>query len=221
MKVITISNQKGGVGKTTIAVNLAIAFSKDNYKTLLVDADTQKSSIEFREVRSEYEELVQFSAIENTSRTLHKDLRQMKDSFDIIIIDSGGRDSDSFRSSFLAADIVIVPITPGSLDAWGTERTLEIINISKDFNENLEAYVLMNMVKANTRIEKDLIDLAQAFENEYNTISFQSLLMDRITYKYSAAKGRSITEMDGKNIDEKAVNEFMFFYNDLKGALNV
>ena len=217
MKIISITNQKGGVGKTTIAYNLCAKFTSDGYKSLLVDADTQKSAMTFREIRSENENLPQFSCIENTSRTLHKDIKSMKNSFDFIFIDSGGRDSPAFRSAFLCSDLIIVPVTPGSLELWGTEQTFDIIENAREYNENVKLYVLQNMVKLHTKIEKDLFTTLTEMSNDYKFNIFKTILYDRVNYRYATSEGKAIFEFKGSN--DKAVIEFESFIKELKGAI--
>ena len=87
MKILSIVNQKGGVGKSTLAVNLAIAAIKDKKRTLLIDADTQGSSIAFRAIREQDD----LQAIAITTPTIHKDIKKFKESYDFVIIDAGGR----------------------------------------------------------------------------------------------------------------------------------
>ena len=112
--ILTIGNQKGGVGKTTIATNLACLFARKRH-VLLIDADSQQSAADFHAVRLENEDLPQFTCVSITKPTIHKDVKNFSN-FDVILIDVGGRDSAVFRSSILAADQLIIPITPSQYD---------------------------------------------------------------------------------------------------------
>ena len=213
--IITVTNQKGGVGKTTIACNLVTKFMSQGHKALLVDADPQKTSMDFRAIRSNNEDLIQFSAIENCSKTLHLDVTGFKDSFEYMVIDSGGRDSNPFRSSLMAADIVLTPIIPSSADFWGSEATFEIIMNAKALNTAMKVFAVFNLVKAGTVIEKEIKDLAADFEERFEVKFLENKLYDRIVYKYSLGKGKAIFEMTGKDIDIKANREFDAFFEEL------
>jgi chromosome partitioning protein len=213
--IITVTNQKGGVGKTTIACNLVTKFLSQGHKALLVDADPQKTSMDFRAIRSDNEDLMQFTAIENCSRTLHQDVAGFKDTFDYIVIDSGGRDSNPFRSSLMAADIVLTPIIPSSADFWGSEVTFDIIMNAKAINTDIKVFAVFNLVKYGTVIEKEITELANDFESRFEVKFLKNKLYDRIVYKHSLGKGKAIFEMDGKDSDPKANREFEFFYKEL------
>ena len=90
MKILTIANIKGGVGKSTIAANLAVAAVLDGLSVILVDADPQASSMAFRALREKDD----IRAMAITTPTLHKDLKQDVFSADLAIIDVGGRNTE-------------------------------------------------------------------------------------------------------------------------------
>jgi len=124
VKVIVVANQKGGVGKSTIACNLAVAFAYWGAKVLLIDTDVQGSSVGFRAIREKND----ITAIAITKPTVHKDIRGFSN-FDIVVVDAGGRDSAVFRSSIMAATygMLIIPTLPSVYDIWATEDTSAIL----------------------------------------------------------------------------------------------
>ena len=151
VKVISIVNQKGGVGKSTIAVNLAVCAVKDGQKVLLIDADVQGSSLAFRAIR----EADDLQAVAITKPTIYKDVVNFVN-FDLIIIDAGGRDNALFRSAIMAASygILIIPVLPSQYDIWATEDTLESLREARSIVD-IEAYALFNQVIQNTNISKE------------------------------------------------------------------
>ncbi|HYA13479.1 MAG TPA: AAA family ATPase, partial [Syntrophales bacterium] len=126
MKIITIGNQKGGVGKSTIACNLAVQAVTGDRRTLLIDADLEASSMDFRAIRAEKENLPQFSAVAIIKDTIHHDVRSFND-FDVALIDVGGFDGKVFRSAIMAADLFLIPVLPSLYDVWSTQETIEIL----------------------------------------------------------------------------------------------
>jgi chromosome partitioning protein len=213
--IITVTNQKGGVGKTTFSINLVLMLLKTGHKTLLVDSDPQGSAISFRELRGDSPELPQFPAIANTSKTLDRDILPIAKSFDFVVIDSGGRDSLVFRSSLMVADVVVVPIVPGTLELWGSDKTFDIIDEAAQFNKKVKVFGLMNMVKHNTRIEKDFASLIEALEEKHKLKFLKNCIYDRIAFKYSIAQGKAVFELSGQDRDIKAIEEITLIFDEL------
>ena len=108
-QIFTIANRKGGVGKTTLATNLAVALSNKG-KTLLVDTDDQKSAYNWNKYRQE--KLNSISVIDNLGKTL----QPLNDEYEFILIDIAGRDSEVFREALLISDKLIVPTQASILD---------------------------------------------------------------------------------------------------------
>ncbi|GAB6064922.1 AAA family ATPase [Aquifex pyrophilus] len=210
MKVVVVANQKGGVGKSTIACNLAVAFALEGEKVLLVDADTQESSLSFRAMREKDD----ISAIAITKPTIHKDIGNFKN-FDIVIIDTGGRDSAVFRSAIMAAShgILIIPTLPSVYDIWATEDTLKVLKDARAFTD-IPAYLLINQViraKIVREAEETLEELARQYEVEV----LRTRLFSRVVFRNSIKEGKSVLEMD----DEKAKKEMKALYEEIKEKL--
>jgi len=217
--IITVTNQKGGVGKTTIALNLALKFHAEGEKALLVDADPQASSMTFREIRGENEALSNLSVIANTSKTVDRDLVPVAESFDYVVIDSGGRDSQVFRASISLAAVVVVPIVPGTMELWGTDKTFDILDEASVFNKKLKVFAVLNMVKQGTKIEKELLSLEEELEKRHNLRFLKSSLSDRVAFKYAIAQGKAVWEMSGDDRDIKAINEVNRLHKEFKEAI--
>lgn len=211
-KIIAVATQKGGAGKSTIACNLAVIYANMGKKTLLLDSDLQGSSMDFRAIRSEVENIKQFSATQILTPTINKDIQTFSN-FDIIIIDVGGKNTKTFRSALVSADIVIIPIQPSPFDLWATEETLETISQIQQLKP-LKAFLLLNMVVVGTSISTEVTDIINQYVEQYDVPLLSSQLSFRTGFKYSIAEGLGITEMP-KSKNDKAIEEFESFFKEL------
>jgi chromosome partitioning protein len=212
MKVFVIANQKGGVGKSTIACNLAVNFSVKNKNVLLIDTDIQESSISFRAMR----ETDDIKSISIKTPTIHKDIKSFEN-FDIVIIDAGGRDNGILRSAILSASygILIVPTLPSVYDLWATEDTLKIIQDARVY-QDIKAYILINQViKAN--IVKDTEEALNELIVRYNMELLKTGIFSRVVYRNSVKEGKGAIEM----ADKKAKEEMEQLTFELSNITNI
>jgi chromosome partitioning protein len=200
--IITVGSTKGGVGKSTIACNLAVMAAISGRSVLIVDADTQGTSIAFRASR----ESDDIQAIQITTPTIHKDLHQF--THDLIIIDAGGRDSKAFRSAILAADLLLIPCLPSAVDFWAAGDVIEILREARTYRD-IPAFFVLNQVIHNTRLAVEIIAAMQYFEKDAGLLS--SPFCSRIVYKNAFAEGKGVVEM----ADKKAVEEVKNLYKEI------
>ena len=207
--VVTVASTKGGVGKSTIAVNLAVEAARDGKRVLLVDSDIQGSSIGFRAAR-EKDDIKAMSII---TSTLHRDLGDFKN-FDCIIVDVGGRDTGVFRSALLAADIVIVPVLPSQYDIWAAADNVENIRLARVVKE-IKTFFLFNQVIQGTKISGEATAALEEIIGEDGIKLMESQLVSRVAYKNSISKGLGVSEYEPNG---KAAAEMHTLYEEIKGA---
>ena len=205
--IISIAHTKGGVGKSTIATNLAVCFSKDS-EVLLVDTDKQASSMLWKYKRTQIikEEEDKIRTIQLLFPTLHKDLKEF--SFQNIIIDTGGKDNSVLRSSILASDMVIIPILPSQIDLWANEDIINILNNAKSYKKFSIFYLLNQVVKSSNIGQETLFLLNQ----EQNIKLLKSQLTSRIAYKIAYSQGLGVIEYNKKDVKEEMSN----LYKEIK-----
>jgi chromosome partitioning protein len=205
-KVITIANQKGGVGKSTIAVNLAVCAAKD-LKVLLIDADVQGSSTSFRAIR----EADDVKAISIIQPTIHKDIEGFSN-FDLIIVDAGGRDNTLFRSAITAASkgILLIPVLPSQYDIWAAEDTFKMLKEIRVYVD-IPAYAVFNQVIQNTKISKEAHEALEELTTEGNVQLLKTVLYNRIDYKKSISEGLGVIEYS----KGKAAEEMKALYKEI------
>lgn len=147
-KIISLLNQKGGVGKTTISTNLAIAIQNDNKKVLLVDSDPQGSLRDWNEANEG--KLITVVGLDR--ETLFKDIEGIKNGYDIIIIDGAPQSSKLIGSAIKASDLVIIPVTPSPYDVWACSDLVEIIKARQEVTNGqpLCKFLISRMRKGTT-----------------------------------------------------------------------
>src|SRR3954468_15237532 len=117
--IYAIGNVKGGVGKTTLAVNIAIALSRKKRDVLLIDGDEQGTALAFTDIRAAEKGNPGYTAVALHGANIRTQVRQLAPKYADIVIDVGGRDTGSLRAALTVADVVLIPVKPRSFDLWG------------------------------------------------------------------------------------------------------
>lgn len=125
---IAVLNQKGGVGKTTIATNLAAAAHLSRKRTILLDLDQQGSALDWYNARGDGSLLAGLSTVKVDRALSLSKLQEIAQGFDVIILDGPPRLDALTRSAAVAADLVVVPVRPGAFDLWAIEETIATLN---------------------------------------------------------------------------------------------
>lgn len=208
-----------GLKVTLLAVNLAARLAEDGDNVLLIDADPQKSTEVFSDMRSQSGLKPLFSNVSRTGVSLGDEIERMSKAFDSIIIDTGGRDSKEMRKAMLKSNLVIIPTIPSQYDVPVLENMLEIYDESRQVNEKLLAFVLVNRASPNPFLFKELENLREfisrikAEKDLKNVVLLKSSLFERQAYRKAVVEGKSVSEFCDKN--DKALQDFENFYKEL------
>jgi chromosome partitioning protein len=209
--VIATLNSKGGVGKTTIATNLAACFAAEGKDVLLVDSDPQGSALEWKTKRPE--SAVSLQIIGLPASNLHQEIRKLKAKYEVVIVDCGGRITETLRAAAAVADFILVPTLPSLYDLAATQEFFaKVLNEVAAIKGEIQTAIVLNQVQVGTVIAK----AAQEQLTEFGKPVLDTTLHMYVAYKESAAAGLAVTEYERNG---KASQEITAFYKELRGAL--
>ena len=180
-KVITVAQQKGGSGKTTVAVNLAVSLHQRGHSVALVDTDPQGSMGRwFIERMQQYgeDEAMDFSTSSAWGASYESE--KLKRRFDYVIIDTPPKIDSDLRPALRVADLVIVPVATSHVDLWATEGVLDLAR-----REKAPVLVVMNRVRSNTKLSLEVADKAR----ELGADVAEAQLANRVAYAESLGQG--------------------------------
>lgn len=196
--ILSVLNQKGGVGKTTLAVHVATAFARAGDRVLLVDADAQRSALDWSDSR-DGEPL--FPVIGLAKKTLHKELPALASDYDYAVVDGPPRVNDVARSAIIASDLVIIPVQPSPYDVWAAREIVELLAEVAAFREVLAVFVINRKI-VNTAIGRDVADALA----EYSIPVLAAQVSQRVSFAESAAGGKTVLETDPEGLASQEIN---------------
>jgi len=189
--IVGVLNQKGGVGKTTLSVNLAAALTRGGARVLLVDADPQGSALDWAAARQS-EPL--FSVVGLPRATVHKEIGTIGKGYEHIIIDGPPRVTDLARSAIMASDLVLIPVQPSPYDVWAADEVVKLIDEARVYKENLKNCFVVNRKIANTAIGRDVREALSL----YPVHVLNASVTQRVVFAEAAARGQAVYEIDPK-----------------------
>ena len=186
MPVIAIVNQKGGTGKTTLATNLAAAFS-DTERVLLLDADPQGSSRDWAENHPR----LRLTVTGMDTGRLVEEVRQQSPHYHWVIIDGPPGTSRTSADAVRAADLVLIPAKAGPFDVWAASDIVDAVKARQENSRNkpLAAFVI-TMSKPRTNLGRQV----QAALEDYGLPALESRTTERVSYPQMAIEGKSVLE---------------------------
>lgn len=154
--IIAVGNLKGGVGKTTLAVNLAIVLAEKR-DVLLIDAEG--AALAFTDLRTAEKGEPGYTAVQLHGASIRTHVRQLSPKYSDIVIDIGGEDATgSLRAALTVADTVLMPLKPRSFDLWRTEQTIALVNEAREINERLRAVAVVNEADAQGKDNEAVVE---------------------------------------------------------------
>ncbi len=212
--ILLVGGEKGGVGKTTLAVNLAAMRAGVGRDVLLVDADKQASANLWASIRQEESVSPAVRCVQKRGKGLSADVRDLATRYEDVIIDAGGQDSVELRAAMTIADLAIFPIQSSLFDAATLETLAELVKQAQGFNTELVAGIVINRASTNPRVKE--ADEAKELIAEYSDLHLMhALIRDRIIFRKSVRNGLCVSECNERN--KAAESELEDLYREVYG----
>lgn len=187
-KVIACANQKGGSGKTTLAMQFAGTLGLQGFRVLVVDADPQASAQRWNSAAPDDKPFpATVIGLADAGEKVHREVGKHVGIYDYIVIDCPPAvESAATQSALMVADLVLIPIIPSPTDLWAAAGIRKLIeNVKETINESLDARLVPNMVQPQTMVTRDVLDLLTSFGIEL----LGTELRLRTAYRQAAALG--------------------------------
>lgn len=198
--IILIANQKGGVGKSTIATNFAVALAQEGKDVVILDADRQSTAAEWwHERKLAHPDAVKIACLQMYGE-IDGTLEDLKRRYEYVIVDAAGRDSEEMRSAMTVADIMVMPFRPSQADLNTLPAMDKVVRQSRRVNPSIVAHAVMSIAPTNARIKE--IEQASGFIESFDIGLLNAVIYDRKVYRDAYSEGLGVTEMTGKSESE-------------------
>lgn len=211
MKVVGVLHGKGGVGKSTVAVNLSRGLQLRGFEVVIIDCDAQGTSQSWKASRRDDEDLPAVFGV-NKSSALRNDVRRLNDSFDVAVIDGGAHLDKMHASIIKTSDLALIPVQPSPADIWPTEQIVDLIKQRQEVADEPDAAFVISRRKVGSRLGKGVQDVLKRFE-----MPVWEGTCDRVVYAQAMGQGKSVVEMS----DEKAAAEIEALTDNVVQTLNL
>lgn len=201
--ILTVGNTKGGVGKSTLALNLAAAAAIEGGRVWLIDGDRQGTTATAMAFRAQagHLPLIECSHLPE-GKDLHAAIVARRGEFEHVVIDAGGRDSTALRAALALSDVVLTPFAPRSLDLWALQDMAALVAEARTVNPALQALAILNAADATGGV----LVVAAGGVASYPELTYLAAPIRR-RKSFANAAGLGLSVLEAKPKDTKAIQE--------------
>jgi chromosome partitioning protein len=205
--VISVINQKGGAGKTTIATNIAVGIAKRGAKVILVDTDKQGSAMDWH---SSCENPLVTVVGMDRPKSLAAGIASLAESYQVVVIDGAPSVDDMAIESIKISDLVLIPVQPSPYDIWAASTVVEMVKARRSLTNKPEAAFIISRAIPNTILGREISDALSGYE-----LPVLNGTMQRQIYAKAAATGQSIYDFQ----DVHAIAEINEILNYIESTI--
>lgn len=209
MPVIVLVGNKGGVGKTTLCVNVAVALSA-RFPTVILDADPQQSSLQWYAISDSATSVDVFEAGDNIAA----DVRKLSADYEYCLIDCPPSvHSMQMQQALQVADLAVVPVQPSPLDIWATVHVEHEVADARQNNHGLQALLLINQFESRTQLSQQ----TRSALEELSLPTANTQIKRRAVYRNSFVEGKTVHDFGSRG--QQAVDEIHQLIDEIEEFL--
>lgn len=218
MTVVVLGAEKGGVGKTSLALNFTVLAAQSGADVVLLDTDRQKTASNWLALRREEESLPPVSVLANSADPLHE-IASLSRRYELVVVDIGAQNYRALVECGMLADIYIVPTSTSALDLDTTEDLFHLLSRLKPRNRRhrLDACAALSKVPAHPQ-SREVARTRQRLA-EVDVPVLQATLPQRSAWRSMANTGRALHELQSQHHDERASQEMRQLYDEVVSRL--
>lgn len=192
--IVLVGAEKGGVGKSTLACNLAVHLAHQGIDVALVDTDGQATCARFIDRRDEAGHKPAVTCIQKTGEVAAT-LRDLKKRFQVLIVDAGGRDSKEMRAAMAVADLLLTPTQASQADLETLPKVNELISLARGLNPELKAHAVLSRAPSNPVIRE--VEEARELLAQFEELELaDTVIRDRKIYRDALLLGQGVVELN-------------------------
>lgn len=218
MTVVVFGHEKGGVGKSSIALNFTVLAAEAGVDVVLLDTDRQQSAVSWLELRMQNPDIKPIPILSNHVNPL-QELESLSARYELVVCDIGAQSYKALIDCGKVADLYIIPIGTSDLDITPAEELLRVLRkVPRPAGDAVNAWCVINRAPS-TANSQEVIRTRERLEEQGHKV-MKTTLSYRSAWRNMANSGRAIHELKGKSRDDKARSEVQALFDEVVALVN-